>query len=674
MTDASLTRRNVSGIVVSAALAVFILSFPAICFSRQISQKKSSDVSQFQRQTHFSSYAKWNPTQGEIRELSGFRIPMGPGTPNSVARAFLSEYGPSLGLVSENYRISGYRDSVAGGRRVFFQEYDGDDPVSGFGLVMGINRPHVAVDIQSGSGDLPFSSRSPDGFSFYRVVGDPVHEAFRMDWYVYFISRIYPESSQQRLASQILSGQPGIPVHHANSNITVAGISHPPSRYPVVRTREESDCISNDFSATAMAELYTSNPIHGDPEQVSLENLCRQSPLILDGKHVGVVPDIVPRSTSTTGDFRAEKESAMFDEATAYYHIDQFVSLMKDSGMYSIIPDDYKISAIVRSTAGFPAAARFNFTTVLFADVGFPFLNTLLESAVIAHEVTHLLMFDLYSPSYLGLPVKEHFVMGEAFADYVGIAYRARQLGHSEAWRFPVMGSYFVLETIENLPRDLTDPIPNISGWNTTNYVGTGVGVSVSNVYDNAMIYSTSLMEYDRSDGSDYSLSFVIESLSNIGSNTAPNFTRGQMALIQAVNECALIKAPDLTECCDSSWCATPVLTAFASHGMAADELPVGIEQEAAAIPDNTLLTIEGNYPSPFPLSTTIVFRLSDPSDVEIRIFDLQGREVQTLAQRYFSSGKHKILWHPGDIPNGMYFYEIVAGNSVQRKAVFYVR
>lgn len=76
-------------------------------------------ASKLRKRTHFSSYATWNSTRGEIQDLSGFRVPMGPGTPGSVARTFLIQHGANLGRDSGNYRISGYRDSVAGGQRVF---------------------------------------------------------------------------------------------------------------------------------------------------------------------------------------------------------------------------------------------------------------------------------------------------------------------------------------------------------------------------------------------------------------------------------------------------------------------------------------------------------------------------------------------------------------------------
>ena len=63
-----------------------------------------------------------------------------------------------------------------------------------------------------------------------------------------------------------------------------------------------------------MATVFTSNPVHGNPEPVVLENLCNQLPIILDGKHVGVIPDIDLRASSPAGDFRAEEESITFDD------------------------------------------------------------------------------------------------------------------------------------------------------------------------------------------------------------------------------------------------------------------------------------------------------------------------------------------------------------------------
>ncbi len=85
------------------------------------------------------------------------------------------------------------------------------------------------------------------------------------------------------------------------------------------------------------------------------------------------------------------------------------------------------------------------------------------------------------------------------------------------------------------------------------------------------------------------------------------------------------------------------------------------------------------NYPNPFNPSTTIEFQLPKPSDVTVKIYNVLGREVYTLADRTFQPGQHTLLWngldHNGQpVSSGMYLYRIVAGDFVDVKKALLVR
>ncbi|OGU33309.1 MAG: hypothetical protein A2068_07395 [Ignavibacteria bacterium GWB2_35_6b] len=85
---------------------------------------------------------------------------------------------------------------------------------------------------------------------------------------------------------------------------------------------------------------------------------------------------------------------------------------------------------------------------------------------------------------------------------------------------------------------------------------------------------------------------------------------------------------------------------------------------------NNSLISVQ-NYPNPFNLQTQIQFVLSQESDVTVKVFNILGREVKTLAQnKQMSKGSHKIEWNGEDnfgnvVPSGMYLYQIQAENSV---------
>ncbi|UCE65806.1 MAG: right-handed parallel beta-helix repeat-containing protein, partial [Candidatus Zixiibacteriota bacterium] len=74
------------------------------------------------------------------------------------------------------------------------------------------------------------------------------------------------------------------------------------------------------------------------------------------------------------------------------------------------------------------------------------------------------------------------------------------------------------------------------------------------------------------------------------------------------------------------------------------------------------------NYPNPFNASTTIRFVLLEPNDAKITIYDLLGREVQTLLDQYKQAGIHTTTFDASDLPSGVYFYKLQAGDAVKTK------
>ena len=89
-----------------------------------------------------------------------------------------------------------------------------------------------------------------------------------------------------------------------------------------------------------------------------------------------------------------------------------------------------------------------------------------------------------------------------------------------------------------------------------------------------------------------------------------------------------------------------------------------------SAIPDR--LTLSQNYPNPFNPSTTIRFGLSQQGFVTLRIFDLMGREIETLVSGMRSAGEHEVNWIATDLPSGIYLVRLEAGKSVQTKKLVF--
>jgi hypothetical protein len=65
------------------------------------------------------------------------------------------------------------------------------------------------------------------------------------------------------------------------------------------------------------------------------------------------------------------------------------------------------------------------------------------------------------------------------------------------------------------------------------------------------------------------------------------------------------------------------------------------------------------NYPNPFNPSTTIKFSLPVRDFVDIKIFDITGREMMTLISKNMSAGAHEIKFDASKLSSGIYFYRM---------------
>ncbi len=81
------------------------------------------------------------------------------------------------------------------------------------------------------------------------------------------------------------------------------------------------------------------------------------------------------------------------------------------------------------------------------------------------------------------------------------------------------------------------------------------------------------------------------------------------------------------------------------------------------------LFLLEQNYPNPFNPSTNIEFTLNAASNVKLVVYDLLGREIQTLVNNEQAPGKYSIRFNSGSRTGGIYLYRLtVGGRSVSRK------
>jgi hypothetical protein len=79
------------------------------------------------------------------------------------------------------------------------------------------------------------------------------------------------------------------------------------------------------------------------------------------------------------------------------------------------------------------------------------------------------------------------------------------------------------------------------------------------------------------------------------------------------------------------------------------------------------------NYPNPFNPSTTIHYQLPMSAEATLKIFDLLGREVATLLDEMKQAGYYSVEWKP-QLPSGVYFYRLQAGEFVETKKLILLK
>jgi len=72
--------------------------------------------------------------------------------------------------------------------------------------------------------------------------------------------------------------------------------------------------------------------------------------------------------------------------------------------------------------------------------------------------------------------------------------------------------------------------------------------------------------------------------------------------------------------------------------------------------------SIHSIYPNPFNPVTNIIYGLSEYVNVQIIIYDLSGKQIETLINEFTTQGYHSVNWNADNHPSGLYFVRIIAG------------
>jgi photosystem II stability/assembly factor-like uncharacterized protein len=103
---------------------------------------------------------------------------------------------------------------------------------------------------------------------------------------------------------------------------------------------------------------------------------------------------------------------------------------------------------------------------------------------------------------------------------------------------------------------------------------------------------------------------------------------------------------------------------------------PTGIRNDnGTTIPSK--FSLKQNYPNPFNPVTKIEYSIPNSGNtplVELKVYDLLGKEVATLVNSYQPAGNYKVDFNGTALTSGIYFYRLKAGNFIQTRKLMLIK
>lgn len=95
-------------------------------------------------------------------------------------------------------------------------------------------------------------------------------------------------------------------------------------------------------------------------------------------------------------------------------------------------------------------------------------------------------------------------------------------------------------------------------------------------------------------------------------------------------------------------------------------------DEETSAIPKE--YSLKQNYPNPFNPSTTIQYGLPERSFVEIKVFNILGKEVASLVNSTQDAGVHNVNFDASKLTSGIYLYKLITSKYSEFKKMILVK
>jgi hypothetical protein len=83
---------------------------------------------------------------------------------------------------------------------------------------------------------------------------------------------------------------------------------------------------------------------------------------------------------------------------------------------------------------------------------------------------------------------------------------------------------------------------------------------------------------------------------------------------------------------------------------------------------------LEQNYPNPFNPTTKIRIALPKSSFAKLVVYDMLGRELETILNEHLNAGTYEADWDASKFTSGVYYYKLTSGDYTETKKMILIK
>jgi hypothetical protein len=109
-------------------------------------------------------------------------------------------------------------------------------------------------------------------------------------------------------------------------------------------------------------------------------------------------------------------------------------------------------------------------------------------------------------------------------------------------------------------------------------------------------------------------------------------------------------------------------------HNSSSQPNPLRISLNGEALEENSFYVLDQNYPNPFNSQTTLEYALTDPSDVLLEVYNINGQLISTLVDSEQSEGRYEVFFDASGLASGVYLYRIIVDGKADTRKLLLVK